>query len=499
MKNDSLLHSTFRFVLYLYQMKMFLLSLLSLAIATHSLAQTNTWRYTLDSADVFSSPRFTDLNNDGVKDVVIGAGIEDVAISHGVVALDGQSGALLWKVPARTQIYTSALFQDITGDGVSDVFIGGRAASYFAIDGSSGAIIWEFWKGTESESREAGYLNFFGTQWVEDQDGDGFQDLLVTNGGDYLAPATDKSRPTARMMILSSANGTIVNSARMPEDRESYYAPHIVGAGKKSFIVFGTGGETIDGSLWQVPMKSLLKNSMKKSKRLMTDDTKGFILNSVVADLNKDGRSDILNARMDATLTAVNGKSGKLLWERTFDGKECYVTPSLGYFTQDAVPDFFTIIATGAFPAYTSFELVVIDGATGEIAWREIAGFNQFSPAATGDLNGDGIDEIIFLENELTDPKTYAMENKLRVIDLQNDTSWYAGVSRPGISMASAPSLVDLDNDGNYEVVVATSSLGIGEEAKQSLMERIDLNQPLVPTWPEYLGPLGNGNLPERK
>ncbi|MDB2657200.1 hypothetical protein N9Y60_04010 [Crocinitomicaceae bacterium] len=479
-------------------MKYLLICLLPLSCVFSAAAQSNTWRYTIDSADVFSSPRFTDLNNDGVKDVVIGAGVEDVPISHGVVAVDGHSGELLWKVPSRTQIYTSALFQDITGDGVMDVFIGGRAASYFAIDGKSGEIIWEFWSGTENESRKAGYLNFFGTQWVDDQDGDGFQDLLVTNGGDYLAVSTDKSRPTARLMVLSSNDGSIVKSVKVPENRESYYAPHIIGTGKKSKVVFGTGGETVDGSLWEVPLKQVLKNSMKKSKLIVSDSTKGFILNSVVTDINSDGHADILNARMDATLVAVDGKSKKILWEHTFEGKECYVTPSLGFFTDDDIPDFFTIIATGTFPRYTSFELVVINGASGEIAWRETAGFNQFSPAAVGDVNGDDIDEIIFLENELTDPQTYGMENKLRVVDIKNDTSWYVGVSRPGISMASAPGIVDLDGDGNYEVVVATSSLGLGEEAKLSLLERIDLNLPLKPTWPGYLGPLENGILEKR-
>ena len=49
----------------------------------------------------------------------------------------------LWHIPTQTQTYTSALFQDVTGDGTDDVFIGGRAASFFAINGRTGEVIWE--------------------------------------------------------------------------------------------------------------------------------------------------------------------------------------------------------------------------------------------------------------------------------------------------------------------------------------------------------------------
>ena len=461
-------------------------------------SQDAQWRFQIDSANVLSSPRCADLNQDGIKDIIFGAGLEGVASRNGVVAIDGKTGEKLWSVSARTQIYTSALFQDIDGDRVPDVFIGGRAASYYAISGATGDIIWEFWKGSSSESRKAGFLNFFGVQWAPDADNDGFNDLLVTNGGDYLATSKETSRPTARLMLISSKTGEIIQSVRMPEKRESYYAPHIVTDKKRSKVIFGTGGETIDGSLWSIPYKSLAKGKLKKTKHILQDTDKGFILNSVLTDLNEDGTMDVLNARMNAILTAVDGKSGQLLWEHQFPGKECYVTPSLGYFVGDTTPDFFTIIATGTFPQYTSFELIVIDGATGEIAWRNISGMNQFSPAASADLNNDGVDEIVYLENSLIDPKTYSMENRVKVIDLKNDTSYFIGPSRPGLSMASAPCLVDLDNNGTIELVVVTSSIPTEDKAQLSLVERINLDKKIETiTWPGYLGPLENGVLPE--
>lgn len=463
---------------------------LMLCINVHG--QTSLWRYQMDSTMVFSSPRFTDLNGDGVLDVVVGAGMESVAVSHGIVALDGANGALLWKIPTSTQIYTSALFQDISGDGIADVFVGGRAASYYAINGATGEIIWEFFEGNESESRKAGFLNFFGTQFIEDVNNDGLNDLLVTNGGDYLASPKDSIRPTARLMVLDVISGAVLHESRVPEARESYYAPHIYQANNEQRVVFGTGGETVDGSLWSMPLSSLLENSNAGAEILAQSNTKGFILNTVIADVNNDNSPDILCAQMDGTLLAICGRSQKQIWRHAFEGRECYVTPMLGQFVGNEVPDFATIIAEGTFPQYVSFEWIVVDGSTGEIAFRKSAGQNQFSPGVAVDMNGDGVDELLYLKNEVVDYEQFAIENQLYSLDIKNDTMHALGPKRDGMSMASAPGLVDLDNDGLYEIVVVTSPVG-GNPNSHGTIECIELNMSLTPSWPGYLGPSENG------
>lgn len=474
-----------------------LLILCSSLFILGSFAQSSTsWTVDYDTANVFSSPRFTDLNNDGIKDMVVGAGVESVQSSNGVLAIDGNNGELIWKIASRTQVYTSALFQDITDDGVDDVFIGGRAAVYFAINGATGEIIWEFFKGTDAESRKAGFLNFFGAQFIEDQDGDGFEDLLVTNGGDYIAAPQDRSRSTARLMILSAATGKILNKVAVSDGRESYYAPHVFYKKNKPVILFGTGGETIEGAFYELPLKSLTKNSMKKVRTVLSDTSKGFILNSVVADLNMDGQADIINARMNAIVSAVDGKTGSVIWEQAFKNKECYVTPSLGMFNQDDVPDVFTIIATGTFPMYSEFEIVVMDGVNGDFLYREVTGFNQFSPAISADLNEDGVEEVIYIENKLADPSTFQLENQVRVIDVKNKQTYMLGDVRSGISMASSPAILDVDNDGNFELFVISATLPMSPEVQpKSSIQRIDLNKSVDQiSWPGYLGQNENGS-----
>lgn len=470
---------------------------IGLLVSNYSLnAQTTRWKIKIDSANIFSSPRFTDLNKDGVKDVIVGAGIENIPVNNGILAINGKTGLVLWKIATPTQIYTSALFQDITGDSVDDVFIGGRAGSFYAINGATGEILWQFWKGTDKGSRKQGILNFFSTQWVGDQNDDGYLDLLVTNGGDYLAGPSVSKRAVANLMILSGIDGKTLAKVEVPGERESYYAPHTYLKKKKEVLVFGTGGETINGGLWEVSLKNLMKNDIKKSKLILKDSVKGFILNSVLADLNGDSKLDIVNARMNATITAVDGKKHKILWKQLFNGYECYVTPSLGQFVGDDTPDVFTIIAQGSFPMYTSFKLLVIDGRTGEIAWEEDSGFNQFSPAISVDMNADGVDEIVYIENELVDPQVFSTRNQLKVIDIKNKFSYYLGSKREGISMASSPGIVDLESDGMHEIIIATSSFETKFTSQFSFVECIDLEKSCDNiTWPGYLGPLGNGLL----
>lgn len=471
-----------------------LFTFLILCVCIEGNAQSSRFTTLVDSVNIFSSPRFSDVNKDGVKDIIIGAGLEAQPVSNGMLAIDGKSGEVIWSAPAKTQIYTSALLQDITKDGIEDVFIGGRDASFFALDGSNGKVIWEFWPESKGNAYQAGILNFYCTQFIDDQNKDGIKDLLVANGGDHQAAPTKKERPRAQLMVLCGKTGEIIANAKFPEERETYYAPHTyMNLQNETMIVFGSGGETIDGSLWQVPLKSLMKKDISKAELIVRDSIKGFILNSLVADLNEDKIQDIVNIRMNSTISALEGKTHKSLWEINFPGYECYVTPCFGNFTSDSTPDVFTIISKGAFPNYSAFRILVIDGKTGEIVFQEDSGFNQYSPGVAADINGDGLDEIIYVENKLLDPETFSIVNQIRVIDLKNDFKYYLGSVRNGMSMASTPSLVDLDGNGKHELVVAVSSVP-SSKAPFSSVECIDINKALKSiSWSGYLGEFENG------
>src|SRR4030095_638614 len=84
------------------------------------------WNKDLPVIGSLSSPRTADLNNDGVLDIVMGAGKNEFQKTDmGILAFDGKSGNLLWKQSAIDQVYGSATFFGVTGDEGKEIFISG--------------------------------------------------------------------------------------------------------------------------------------------------------------------------------------------------------------------------------------------------------------------------------------------------------------------------------------------------------------------------------------
>ena len=124
------------------------------------------------------------MNNDGIEDVVIGAGVDGEPTPFGVIAIDGANGNTLWTMETRNEMFNSAQFFDYNGDNVDDIIIGGRDAELRLIDGYTGDLMWEFWS-NETDPNDMGWYNFYTSQIISDQTGDGLPDILTANGGDH--------------------------------------------------------------------------------------------------------------------------------------------------------------------------------------------------------------------------------------------------------------------------------------------------------------------------
>lgn len=184
-----------------------------LFISSGAVVAQTSWEKLMPGVGTFSSPRVTDLNHDGVGDVIVGLGrLEFQACDSAVVALDGKTGNLLWKRPAADQLFGSAILLDLTKDGVEDVIIGGRRGELQAINGTNGKVIWQFNKRLKPKKGDKWY-NFYNPQLIPDQDGDHLADLLVSNGGDVTVPAYDPKRPPGMLVVLSSKDGRVLAEA----------------------------------------------------------------------------------------------------------------------------------------------------------------------------------------------------------------------------------------------------------------------------------------------
>jgi len=364
----------------------------------------------------------------------------------------------------------------------------------YAIDGSSGKIIWQYWTKGLADSREAGVFNFFTTQWLEDQNGDRFQDLLAANGGDAFAKANQKNRPQGNIWIVSGKTGEKLVEVQVPHEREIYYAPHVnYNNGKENpNIIFGTGGEAVDGKLWETSLEELKKNELNNARIIATDDEKGFIVNSIMADLNADGKLDIINSRMSGKIAAYDALTHNTIWSHSFPGYEGYTAPTVGFFTNDDIPDVFVFMAHGTFPNYDHFTAHMIDGKLGHLLYTDTLALSQFASALAIDVTGDLQDEAVYLRNYFN-PETNEVTNQLEIIDFKTMYRGYYGAIRSGICYSSSPSIADIDNDGKLEIVFAYSNSFESKE-EYSIIECLDLEIMVENiSFPGYLGEKENG------
>ncbi|MFD2200813.1 PQQ-binding-like beta-propeller repeat protein [Shivajiella indica] len=411
-----------------------------------------------------SSPRTTDLNGDGVLDIVIGAGKNEFQPSdQGILALNGLNGEILWQHEAEDQVYGSATFVDINQDNIQDVIIGGRTPQLSALDGRSGKLLWKYAYSFEDHPiLQYAKFNFNNSVWIPDQNGDGIADILTVNGGNAEAkPFEEENRYPGVLMLIDSRTGNILASDTMPDGKESYMSPlaFSIPNRKETFILFGSGGETLSGNLYLGNLEDLKSQKLKQSKVIASESGHGFISPPVLADINLDGILDIIAISHSSTLFAIDGSTHELLWKNKIEGTECSNSFAVGYFNKDNIPDFFTFVSKGIWPENTGLLQVMVSGKDGNIEYLDSLGCAGFSSPVSYDLNHDGIDEVLISINEydcdrkITDQSSFPIENKLLAIDFKNQKIWPIDQSQSMKNIFSTPWIGDLDSDGYLDIV----------------------------------------------
>lgn len=457
-----------------------------------------------------SSPRSVDLNNDGILDFVMGAGKNEFEYSEqGIIAINGSNGEIIWAHEAEDQVYGSATFCDVNGDGIKDVFIGGRSPHFRALDGKTGNLIWKYdYVYQDHPVLRYVRFNFNNSVLIPDQNGDGIEEFLLTNGGNAeAAPYETAERYPGVLMIIDPTNGNILAADTMPDGKETYMSPVAFsqrGSGKFQ-VIFGTGGETISGTLYLAELEDLLNNDLSAAKIIARETGHGFIAPPTVVDINSDGVYDIVTISHASTITAIDGGTLKPIWQQTVPDTECSNSFAVGYFTDDRIPDVFTFVSKGVWPDNTGSIQVMINGRNGDIEYMDSIGCTGFSSPVVYDLNRDGRDEVIISVNEfdcnryIGDQSSFSVENKLLAIDFRKNQTAIIDSTKGFKNIFSTPWIGDIDQDGYLDIVHCQyyshsdvlSFLGMR-------VKRIDTPVKIknTPVWGAYMGSSGNGIFP---
>ena len=460
------------------------------------------WQQSVAEVGSASSPRAADFNGDDVLDIVIGAGGKEFReTEYGVLAFDGADGSLLWHQPARNQITGSAVFQDINEDSIPDVIIGGRSAILYALDGRDGSLLWEYlpdYEGMDAVN-DTSILNFFTPQFIPDVDNDQMEDLLVSYGGFVKATAGVTDRPAGSLMVISSRDGKLVAKATVPDGLETYTSPVIhdfAGNGALS-ILFGTGGETINGYLYLAKLEDVLKEDLSGAVVLDSGLGKGFIAPPVLTDINQDGTADIVANAVNGRMLAIDGSSHQKIWETSLGpGYEVYTMPAPGHFVgDDETPDFFASFGYGVWPS-TKFTLnILLDGRDGSLISKDTLGTFQYASPMVFDFTEDGHDDILVTANlsmigaEGGVSRRYG--NQMKVFDVREKFILAFEESKFGSNLGSTPLITDLDNDGKVDIISCYMSDAENFYSfKELRLERreldISIEQPI--RWGAYMG-----------
>lgn len=465
------------------------------------------WDINLPVIGSQSSPRAVDLNQDGVLDIVIGAGKNEFQQSDkGILAFNGKTGEILWQQEANDQVYGSATFYDLNEDGIQDIFIGGRSPNLKALDGKTGEVIWEYNYSFETDQiLKYARFNFYNVMLVPDQNNDGLQDLLTVNGGNAeAAPYSDENRFPGVLMLLDSKTGNVLAADTMPDGKESYMPALCFSqpGSNETHIIFGTGGETIGGNLYLANLSDLVNKRLSSAKVIASEQGHGFIAPPVLADINEDGLYDIIAIAHSSKIFAINGKDHEMIWQQHIPETESSNSFAVGYFTDDDVPDLFTFVSKGEWPENTGSIQVLLDGKDGKVVYTNTIGCTGFSSPVVYDLNNDGIDEVIISINEFDcdrkfdDRSSFKIINKLLAIDFKKKSVTTIDQTPGFKNIFSTPWIGDIDKDGYLDIVhfqyynYSDLLSFLGMRAK-----RIDLPIRIKnsPTWGSYMGSNGNG------
>jgi hypothetical protein len=470
-----------------------ILSFFGFSFVNH--AQTKVWSSFVDSVVTLSSPRASDINQDGVKDIIIGGGRDGLFSVSGIMAFDGVDGELIWEQSCRDEVFGSAIFMDVSGDGIDDVFIVGREAQLICLNAIDGSVIWDFFPyGTNP--KDSGWYNFYNPQFIHDVNNDGFPDILVSNGGDHAAPSWDPNRPVGRIMVISSLDGEILANAAVLDGAETYCSPIVadIQNNGQQWILYGTGGEYFGGSFWACPLNDLLvNNSLASSIQLLEDPVKGFVAPPSIHQ-TPQGHFDIVVQSFGGKISKLSGANFTTLWEYHHPNTQSSAAPVIGSFTGDFTPDVFVVLYKGQVPSFTDYYQLMLDGATGLPVFIDSIGVLHYASANAVDLNNDGRDEVIITVTHNT--QGY-FEHQLHAIDFVNGAISDLVPLETGVNIASTPLIIDIDNDGNLELFYVVKLDSINPMGwKGFYVNRLDLGiiQPNSGiAWGSYMGTYADG------
>ncbi len=389
-----------------------------------------------DSSTNFGGdPAVADLNKDGYLDVVSGTSPPD---KKGYVwANSGKDGSQLWEFgPIDKSQRGAIMIEDVNGDGLLEVIFGDDNGTLYCVSGPYGSEIWRKWG-----YRMRNSVAFF------DVNSDGRKDIIVA--------ARDPTGPPQDLTALDGMEGDTIWVS--PARNWYYYSPMVCD-------IEGDGGfEVLTWHEGHVYVTNAADGTLKWNMTTCvgecppSDAVQGL---AVVADLNSDGVLDFISHSANSSdlsmshiyaytpdleaLATDKTAFVKFLWDRTGANIQDNEI-AMGDLDGDGVYE-----VVHAQEVITKMYNIVCRRATdGEVLWNVTraggavdGSYPKHSNMAFADYDNDGILDVIITGT-----------GKSPTLDVLRGTDG-ASLLSINIGTQSGAAVADVDNDGFLEILV---------------------------------------------
>lgn len=339
-------------------------------VPCQNMAVTKVWSRTFAKLNSEAPVRKTDLDGDGVDDIIVGFGVDDsIEIENsndipqctthngqmdlcegGVLAINGANGDVLWKFWASFAIFSLFCKFDINNDRINDCIVSGPGGLLVSLDGKSGRLLWEMkdFNMRSPEEIDINSVDLYTVNLMRDLDSDGVPDVIGAHTDERFGIREGHIR------LISGKTGKIIRSIPAPFKEEIFVPVQMMSMKDGTeFLLVLTGGQNTAGGVYKIRLDSLKNFHDDNDYTTVQRSSSGFLVPAIITDLTGDKVDDFVLSSFNSTIFAFNGLTNAVIWTYNFPSSETVSSIVPGHYNHDNVTDFMVKYSTGpGFPIY---------------------------------------------------------------------------------------------------------------------------------------------------